>query len=618
MDLEGGTVAKKRWDRPVLLLILACACAQLICFAWLDTRPPNDHDQTFADGVAESVALFRSGSPLSAVGSQLRDGSKGWYPQLGAAWMVAWMGSTGLSRPMFRLATLPFLILLILGTFLASRELSGPRLALLSAWLVATAPMLVCFGRKWVGHYHAAALTPLGLWLGLRLLRSPNRAQIVPWFVFGLWQGLRVRAHPVVLADALLMVLLFPLAWWHVSSLATAARRHGLLTRLAASVGGTAAALLPLVIELPGPLAMSFSLPDYVRRRLDLVVDTPPTGELSNSIDVLASTFFANGMGWAFLGLLLLPVALRFVLRLSSDPVVGPAGLHSVLAAALAGTLLIQLPIAARAIANDGYGHDWQFLLPRILILAVWLTGRVGANHHRLRGAWVAAFIAVGLTHSFGPLAASARGPDAVAQEQAWASTFWEPWHHARFGTPADPYNSHLMVSRQVHGGEVIARAIKEGGHRELGVIDLTWHVGEAPDWSCELPSADSPRWQLGYPVQEQRGNFAVWPFYLNGVPWISTDDATLDSALFVVRIGPTWTGATRLPEELCANEAWKDDVPSWARETLELRFPGVERFEELWNPNGSIFGLDPMSHCWKRDCPPIRVFLVERPQAAR
>jgi hypothetical protein len=534
--------------------------------------------------------------------------------------MVAWLGSTHLSRPMFRLATLPFLILMILGTYLASRELSGPRLALLSAWVVATAPLLLCFGRKWVGHYHAAALTPLGLWLGLRLLRSGSRAQLSAWFGFGLWQGLRLWAHPVVLADALLLLLFFPLAWWYRSSLSGHARRAGLLSRIGASFAGAALATLPLTAPLPGPLNMSFSLPAYIQRRLELVVGDPSPGGLGQSIEALASTFLGDGIGWAFLCLLVLPVALSVVRRRGSELPSKLIGLPSVIAAGLLATVLIQLPIAARAISNEGYGQDWQFLLPRGCILLVWLIGCLAPalwDRRRLRRAWTGALVLIGLTHSFGPMLASARGPDPVAQSEAWESGFWAPWHHSAVGTTQDPYNSHLMVSRRPHGGEVVARAVEAGGYERLDIIDLTWHIGEAPDWDCEVPGADSTRWQLGYPVREARGNFALWPLELNGISRISSSDATQRSALFVVRIGPTWTGEEGPPETLCWGMPWTDDSPTWARSAVELQFPGVERFEELWNPNGSVFGLGPSTRCWKRDCPPLRVFLVERPKAA-
>ena len=606
--------------RTWLFLILVCATAQLMCFAWLDARPPNDHDPTFADGVTEQIPLYRSGSPVGAVSGQLRDGSQGWYPQLGAAWMVAWLGSTDLSRPMFRMATLPFLILLILGTYLASRELSGPRLALLSAWVVSTTPLLLCFGRKWVGHYHAAALTPLGLWLGLRLLRSGSRAQLTAWFGFGLWQGLRLWAHPVVLADTFLLILLFPLAWWYRSSLSDHARRAGLLSRIGASLGGATLATLPLTAPLPGPLNMSFSLPDYIQRRLDLVVGEPSSGGLGQSIDALATTFLGDGIGWAFLGLLILPIALTLVRRRTAELPSKLSGLPTVIAAGLLATILIQLPVAARAIGNEGYGQDWQFLLPRSCILLVWLIGHLAPalrDQRGLRRAWTGALVLIGLTHSFGPMLVSAHGPDPVAQSEAWDSGFWAPWHHSAVGTTQDPYNSHLMVSRKPHGGEVVARAARAGGHDRLDIIDLTWHIGDPADWNCDVPETNSARWQLGYPVREGRGNFALWPLELNGISRISSGDATRSSTLFVVRVGPTWTGEEGPPETLCGAQSWIDDSPRWARSAVERQFPGIERFEELWNPNGSIFGLGPSTRCWKRDCPPLRVFLVERPKAA-
>jgi hypothetical protein len=599
-----------------LTFVLLIGCAQLATFAWLDRRPPNDHDLTFMDGVHDNLIIARSDGLAHAVGIQAREGSEGWYPQLGASWMLTWLAVTDGSRGMFRMATLPFLILLIIGTFLASRELSGPRLALLSAWLVATAPLLLCFSRKWVGHYHAAALTPLGLWLGLLLLRSSSQPRTKLWFLFGAWQGLRIYAHPVVLADALLVTALFPLAYWLLKAPEPRTIGRSLLRPWSLALGGMTAALVPILGLTGDSDNSSFSLIDYVARRFDLIGEQPPSGDSNRALETLSSTFLQDGLGWTFIGLLLIPFLSALLLRRGTPIASGRIRSTKLIVVGLAAITVVQLPIALRAIGNDGYGQDWQFLLPRGCILVVWLFGLVQLPRttiEPLRAAWLVALLGVGLLHSFGPVIASTQGPDPTRQATAWNESFWQPWRESDFGTTADPYNSHLMVTRMDHGGTVIARALQSQGTDRLGILDMTWNIGEPSEWECKRPSPSSSRWELRQPVSEDRAHLAVWPPTLAGLESISLTETTAESKLFIVRTGPDWSGSGGLPESVCANESWTLDEGHWVDDVLEEHFPGVTSTTELWNPNGSIFGLDSRAHCWKQPCPPLRVFLVTR-----
>jgi hypothetical protein len=291
-------------------------------------------------------------------------------------------------------------------------------------------------------------------------------------------------------------------------------------------------------------------------------------------------------------------------------------GPKKTLIAGLTAVTALQVPIALRAIGNDGYGQDWQFLLPRGCIVIVCLVGllKISTTSLRpLRSAWLVAVIGVGLLHSFGPVIASSEGPDPASQATAWNESFWQPWRESDFGTTADPYNSHLMVTRSEHGGAVVSRVLLSEQADRLGILDLTWDIGEPSLWECKRPNTSSPRWDLRQPVLEDRAHLAVWPLTLGGVDSVSLTETTLDSKLFIVRVGPNWSGSGGLPESLCASEDWLSDDGGWVGDILEDPFPGVTSITELWNPNGSIFGLDSRAHCWKQPCPPLRVFLVRR-----
>jgi len=337
---------------------------------------------------------------------------------------------------------------------------------------------------------------------------------------------------------------------------------------------------------------------------------------MARALETFSSTFVQDGLGWTFIGLLLVPFLFGLLLRREVPISFNPLRRKRVIIAGLALVTALQIPIALRAIGNDGYGQDWQFLLPRGCILLVFLVGLVKVSPtslHPLRGSWLAALIGVGLLHSFGPVIASSQGPDPVSQATAWNDSFWQPWRESDFGTTADPYNSHLMVTRMEHGGTVVSRVLQSEQAARLGIVDLTWDIGEPNQWDCKRPTAPSLRWELEQPVQEDRAHLAVWPLTLAGVDSVALTETTLESKLFIVRVGPNWSGSGGLPESLCGSEDWLSDEGGWVGDVLEKPFPGVTSITELWNPNGSIFGLDSRAHCWKQPCPPLRVFLVRR-----
>jgi len=417
-----------------------------------------------------------------------------------------------------------------------------------------------------------------------------------------------------VLADALVITALFPLLWWSLGRSGGTGSAVGLVRRLAASLAGLGAMLLPFLFRLPGPLAMSFSLPEYIDRRLALVTGLASGRSLSHSADTLATSLLVDGLGLAFVALLLLPMALQIVLRLlGATSTVAPTG-RPLIVAALGASLLVQVLLALRTVGNSGYGHDWQFLLPLGVVLAVWCAGHFGAgllNHRLGRPAWAVALVVVGLTHAFGPMLASARGPDPIDEQRSWEHSFWEPWHHSHSGSTQFAYGSHLMVTLKPHGAEVLARTAAAGGHGAIDLSDLFWKTGEATGWSCSPPEASSPAWERHVPVSEGRAAVPDWPFFLNGASGVVVGEAEAQPTLVLMRLGPTWSDSETPPPGLCDEQAWLTDDAAWAHAAIALRFPGPARVEELWNPGGTVYG--DKSRCWKPECPPSRTFLVER-----
>ncbi len=129
----------------------ALLAAQLVAFAVLDRRPMNDHDPEFAGVAVQDVVSIRTAhtaaDKLGVLKRRLFQHSER-HPQLPQALLAAWMSATGWSRLQLRLSNLPWLLLLI-GTYLAARELAEPRLALVAMWLVGTMPLVVHLSRKW-------------------------------------------------------------------------------------------------------------------------------------------------------------------------------------------------------------------------------------------------------------------------------------------------------------------------------------------------------------------------------------------------------------------------------------------------------------------------------------
>ena len=198
-----GAAARSR--RLGLVLALLVAAAQIVAFALLDHRPPNDHDPFYTDSSIPWLLQLRHASPLSwpaVLTDHFLSGDL--HPRLAQTALVATLGIFGENVTVLRLANLPFALLLVLGSWLLARDLRVRHPGLV-AFVVATLPLVVHASRKWDLQFHAAALTPLGLWLGVLALQ---RLRLRWWLLFGAFQGLRLYTHLIVFPDVALTLVL--------------------------------------------------------------------------------------------------------------------------------------------------------------------------------------------------------------------------------------------------------------------------------------------------------------------------------------------------------------------------------------------------------------------------
>lgn len=446
---------------PALALILAFAAAQLVAWTALDRRPLNDHDRFFAGPASVAVAEWQQGHRLAAVRRQLL-GSPSRHPQLAQTTLVATAGTFGWTRPVVRLANLPWLLLFVLGTFAAARELLGPRLALLAAWLAASLPIVVHMSRKWFIHFHTAALAVVGLWLVLAIVRRRDRAGWGWWLGLGVVAGLRVHTHPVDLPDVLLGLTLVtaltvrPAGGWATASRASAAVALALLlgspflfgvgAGSGAAEAGSYAGRAAMWLDPVGRGGMSWS--DGIGRALSLLHDT----------------WFMAPAAWLVIvpGLAGLLVAVREADQLQRRLLLVPTVL-----------VALQAPLALLSFRNFGYLADWLLLLvPALLLVLSGLAALAPRFGARWRVAWTVAVVGQGIATVAVPLSLSLGPTDWLELAEEEASPLARPFLSGEHG---GAYDTHHLAVRQVLVGERIARALEASSDpTELGLLDLS------------------------------------------------------------------------------------------------------------------------------------------------
>jgi len=445
---------------PTLALILAFAAAHLVAWTVLDRRPLNDHDRFFAGPASVAVAEWRDGHRVDALRRQLL-GSPSRHPQLAQTTLVAVAGTFGWTRPVVRLANLPWLLLLVLGTFAAARELLGPRLALLAAWLAATLPIVVHMSRKWFIHFHTAALAVVGLWLVLAIVRRQERADVRWWLGLGAVAGLRVHTHPIDLPDVALGLGLATMLT------ARAAGPRLLLVRLGAALAPALLLGAPFLLGA-GTVEGAGDASSYADRAA-LWLNPGGSGGLAWAVALPRAARLLHDTWWMAPAAWL--VAIPGLLGLARlVPRADPAHRRLLVVPGLAVGL--QAPLGLLSFRNFGYLADWLFLLPPLLLLA--LAGLEGWSDRlsaRARGLWRGVVIAQGAAVVVVPLALSGGSVDWLLVDRDEAATWERPFLASEHGRAYDTH--HLAVRQTLVGERVVDAMLASADPTELGLVDL-------------------------------------------------------------------------------------------------------------------------------------------------
>ena len=187
------------WSRGGWLILLLASTASLLLWAVLDNREPDDHDGYYTGDVLGALTEMPD-APVGQAVSRFarfiwRDSE---HPPVASVMTWATLTVGGRSRLAFRLATLPFLLMLVAGTTWAGWELLGRRWGILAGAVVGGLPTVINASRKADYVFHLAGVTALGLAVALTLLVRRPRA-IGTWVLLGVLCGLRLETHALSL-----------------------------------------------------------------------------------------------------------------------------------------------------------------------------------------------------------------------------------------------------------------------------------------------------------------------------------------------------------------------------------------------------------------------------------
>ena len=445
-----------------LLLLLLLGSLPLLLFTALDRRSPTGHDLYYTAELTEPLNAWRQSSSLLAgpavVGHHFLWANDSERPALAQSVLLGVLGTFGPSITAFRLASLPFLLLLLLGSYLAAREVAGHRAALFATFVVATLPGVVAHSRTWIVFFHAMGLSALALFLALRLLRSSGRKSLPLWAAFGAVAGLRLYTHPIVLPD--IAVLFVALALFHLAGARQTA--GGLFGRWLP--GWSLALLVALVVGgwylgLFAPLGAdpSYALGHYGSAR---ATDAGIPAEGLASLGLEGSHAHAAGrlvthlygIHWmpAYTLLLLLPAIVGIPLvvsgRMARNGETVRAGRF------LALVVGVQVPVAVLTVSHDNLTRDWMGLTLPLLLLVVLGLGclrRLLGVPDRWVRVYVATVVAAGTIQVAMPLVAPLVGPDPLVARDSYRTGPWvlfscgesryrtDTYHLASLGRPA-------------------------------------------------------------------------------------------------------------------------------------------------------------------------------------
>ncbi len=582
-----------RW----LALALVVATLQLCLFAGFDQRGPDDHDDFYTVETAPWVARVRA-APLAERPALLAQHFIGGelHPQLAQTALLATLSAAGPSYRHYRLVNLPFLLLAVLGTWALAREL-GTRHPGLAALAVATLPGLINASRKWDPQFHAACLTPVGLWLLAKALRDPRRWGL--WLAAGLWQGARVYSHPIVLPDVLATVLgaFVFVGILHGRSAHTRAALGGLALYVAAfvAISGYYFGIFEGLLGVP-----DWSLPNYLFRRNSYWDEAAALSWTSASAGAFAVKQLAE-LSWLqlFPGMALIAAfgTVATVLLASSRRLLAPEDRDSSwLALGCVVLVLAELPVIALATSNRAFLHDWLFLAFPTVVASLWALERLLVGQRLLRGALLALFLGQAVFVVGAPLAARASGPDPVLEPAAYSA--WPLYPFTRSGTGRHMVTHHL-ISTVPPPTDLVAAAMPGEGVAKLDVVDLTWDASRGSGPGCRSGSVlDEQAWSWGTPRgagQLPRRLISAWPFVFAGFDDLEQRRPGPLAPLRKTTVVRLWVDGA---------DAWIGELPvcrpeerlprgffQLARRAVAARY-GIEAEEDLLrDPTGSLIG---------------------------
>jgi hypothetical protein len=496
-----------RRDALGIAAVLLLAAGHLVFFAVFDRRPPNDHDAFFAVSNLDRAREFRHASPAAKprlLVRSLLDASER-HPRLAQTWLIAFTGTFGWSRLNLRLANLPFLLLLVGGTWLAARELAGTRMALLAAALAATLPVIVHMSRKWFIHFHTAAVASVALGLAFMILRRTRGPKLRLWMAFGLVQGLRVHTHPVDLPDAALLYVTLSLAllpdlWRRTRPL------WGTLKGLAVAGAVSVVLGLPFLARSAGRAGRG--LEDYVHssdRFLNLGgwqgwrLEGPEKIEYMLKVVLIDYQYLLMP---PFLLLVVIPGVLSLPFALAAPGPRVESSFRRRAMAMLCVSLGVQLPLSLIVVGNGGFRADWIYLAPQAIVLLLGAVWTVGA---RLPWSpvlswpatlWGLAVLGQGVATVVVPLAASFHGPDPMRYPEAYTAPHLIWFQRSEHG---EVFNTHHFLLRTPSPGERLGELLADvdpARTHVVGIHDLQWESARPDAAGCAAPDpTDDTQW---------------------------------------------------------------------------------------------------------------------------
>jgi hypothetical protein len=524
------TLARPRVGLPAILLLTTVF---FVLFCAVDRRPPNDHDDFYTGNSTWALQDYVE-APFTRKPGVLWDHFRRGelHPRFAQTTLVASLGTFGRTRFVYRATNLPFLLLLVLGTWLLARQLASEKLALLAAFVTACVPMIINYSRKWDIQFHAAALTPIGLWLGIAALRADGRRATKLWIGFGLWQGIRLYTHPIVLPDVVLTLGCIGAAAL-LQGKAAGRPLKPILARCAASLGACFLAALYYL----GIARVVLGEPEYsLRRYLTQRGSYSETGwwfesdllaKLNHLHDLVGEVVWLQVMPLDTVllgpGLLLLPLLL-----LSRKAWTGePPGQRWLLAAAVIPSMA-QVPAVVLATSNRAFLNDWLFVVPGLVIGAL-ITLRMAARQlgraeRPLVLVWAVALVLAGLAHHLVPMGGRLLLPDPIEDHPAYGGNVLGPFVRSSSGRV---YTTHHVPTRYRFAGPELARAVADldpgrTGPARFTVLDLSWDPAIEGKRGCRLGdpgSAGTWSWAPPAGLNVWAREVSPWPFVFEGFP---------------------------------------------------------------------------------------------------